>query len=215
MQFVHKCTQNIKNKVLLTCNYSKAQVMKRLQVIKILVFSFIILISTTSCTKDDVNDNKEFAEISVSLKSTTNNLNKVYLDIEDVQLRVKEDADAPNAWVSLDAINTGTHNVSDLKDDFVLSLVSYFEIKSAYIYEIRLVLDDNNFIDINQTLFSLDIAEIGNATPSNLVNIAFESNRIYDIVINLNLEESISFNETENMMVLHPKLYTEIRQIQY
>ncbi|WP_458628425.1 DUF4382 domain-containing protein [Winogradskyella sp. PC D3.3] len=189
--------------------------MKRLQVIKILVFSFIILISTTSCTKDDVNDNKEFAEISVSLKSTTNNLNKVYLDIEDVQLRVKEDADAPNAWVSLDAINTGTHNVSDLKDDFVLSLVSYFEIKSAYIYEIRLVLDDNNFIDINQTLFSLDIAEIGNATPSNLVNIAFESNRIYDIVINLNLEESISFNETENMMVLHPKLYTEIRQIQY
>ncbi|SDG84158.1 DUF4382 domain-containing protein [Winogradskyella thalassocola] len=190
--------------------------MKHLQTIKFLVLTFIILTSATSCSKDDMgNKNSQLAAVSVSLKSTTQDLNKVYLDIEDVQIRVKEEKTATNAWVSLNAINTGTHNVSALNDDAQLQLVDFAEIESAYVYEIRIVLSDNNFIDINQTLFSLDVLDKGNATPSNLVNTEFQSNHIYDIVIDLNLDESISFNATDNMMVLNPKLYTQIRDIQY
>ncbi|EPR73991.1 hypothetical protein ADIWIN_0951 [Winogradskyella psychrotolerans RS-3] len=189
--------------------------MKHLQAIKFLVFTFIILTSATSCSTDDIDNSDQLAAVSVSLKSTTQDLNKVYLDIEDVQIRVTEEKSAANAWVSLNAINTGTHNVSALINDAQLQLVNYFEIESAYVYEIRIVLGDNNFIDIDQTLFSLDVADKGNSTPSNLVNSDFESNHIYDIVIDLNLDESISFNASDNMMVLNPKLYTEIRDIQY
>lgn len=213
---MHKNTQNIPNEVSLLCNYSIPQIMKHLQTIKFLVLTFIILTSATSCSKDDMgNKNSQLAAVSVSLKSTTQDLNKVYLDIEDVQIRVKEEKTATNAWVSLNAINTGTHNVSALNDDAQLQLVDFAEIESAYVYEIRIVLSDNNFIDINQTLFSLDVLDKGNATPSNLVNTEFQSNHIYDIVIDLNLDESISFNATDNMMVLNPKLYTQIRDIQY
>ena len=211
---MHKNTQNIPNEVSLLCNYSIPQIMKHLQAIKFLTFTFIILISATSCSKDEMDNTDQLAAVSVSLKSTTQDLNKVYLDITDVQIRVTEEKSASN-WVSLNAINTGTHNVSALNADNQLQLVSYFEIKSAYVYEIRIVLGDNNFMDIDQTLFSLDVADKGNATPSNLVNTEFESNHIYDIVIDLNLDESISFNASDNMMVLNPKLYTEIRDIQY
>jgi len=210
---MHKNTQNIPNEVSLLCNYSIPQIMKHLQAIKFLTFTFIILISATSCSKDEMDNTDQLAAVSVSLKSTTQDLNKVYLDITDVQIRVTEEKSASN-WVSLNAI-TGTHNVSALNADNQLQLVSYFEIKSAYVYEIRIVLGDNNFMDIDQTLFSLDVADKGNATPSNLVNTEFESNHIYDIVIDLNLDESISFNASDNMMVLNPKLYTEIRDIQY
>ncbi len=212
---MHKNTQNIPNEVSLFCNYSIPQIMKHLQTIKFLVFTFIILVSVTSCSKDDTDSNAQLAAVSVSLKSTTQDLNQVYLDIADVQVRVKQEKSTTDAWVSLNAINTGTHNVSALNDDAQLLLVDYSEIESAYIYEIRIVLDDNNFININQTLFSLDVADKGNSTPSNIVNSEFEANHLYDIVIDLDLDESISFNTSDNMMVLNAKISTEIRDIQY
>lgn len=214
MQFMHKNTQNIPYEVSLSCNYSIPQIMKHLHTLKVLVFTFIILTSTMSCSKEDTdNGNTSIAAVSVSLKSTTEDSNKVYLDIADVQIRVKEGT--ANDWVSLEAINTGAQNISALNNDTQLQLVDFVEIESAYVYEIRIVLGDNNFMDINQTLVSLDVTDKGSDTPSNLVHTAFEANHIYDIVLDLNLDESISYNASDNMMVLNPKLYTEIRQIEY
>ncbi|WP_405574155.1 DUF4382 domain-containing protein [Winogradskyella sp. Asnod2-B02-A] len=184
--------------------------MKHLQSLKFVVLSLIILVNFTSCTKDDMGRDTNKAAITVSLKSSTNNLNNVFLDIEDVQVKVKEDGDASNAWVSLNAINLGTHNVSDLISETELLLVDHFEINETFIYEIRLVLGDNNFINSDETLISLGLAE--NAVASNLIETEFERNHIYQLVINLDIDESIEFAEEENMMVLNPKLYTEIRK---
>ena len=202
-------------KVSLICNYSKSQIMKHLQPIKSFFFTLVILACFTSCTKDDLNEDLNFSSVSVKLKSTTGELDKVYLEIEDVQLRVKEDGNLANAWLSLNAINKGTHNAYDLKEDSELQLVEDFQIESTYIYEIRLVLGDNNFIDLDNILQSLDVTNLGNATPSNLVRTELVKNRFYDFIIDIDIDKSISFNEEENMMVLNPKLYTEIRQIQY
>jgi hypothetical protein len=189
--------------------------MKHLQSIKVLFIILIILVSSTSCTEDDVNGDSNLVAVSVKLKSTIGELDKVYIEIEDVQLRVKNNDHTPNAWVSLNAINKGTYNACDLRGDSELLLVDNFEIESTYIYEIRLVLGDNNFIDLNNTLHSLDISNLGNATPSNLVRTELVKHRLYDFVIDIDIDESVSFNEDENMMVLNPKLYTEIRQVQY
>jgi len=84
--------------------------MKYLQLIKPLFFTLAILVCSTSCTKDDLNEDRNFSSVSVKLKSTTGELNKVYLEIEDVQLRVKENGDLASAWLSLNAINKGTYN---------------------------------------------------------------------------------------------------------
>ncbi|WP_296380284.1 DUF4382 domain-containing protein [Winogradskyella sp.] len=189
--------------------------MKHLQPIKSLVFTLIILVCFTSCTKDNVNADNNLTAITVKLKSTTGELDKVYVEIEDVQLRVKENGSTSNAWVSLNAINSGTYNVYDLIEDSELLLADNFEIESTYIYEIRLVLGDNNFIDLNNTLHSLDVSNLGNATPSNLVRTELVKNRFYDFIIDIDIDKSVSYNEDESMMILNPKLYTEIRQIQY
>ena len=189
--------------------------MKHLQSLKLLLFSLIILASFTSCTKEDINNDAPLSTITVKLKSTTGELDKVYIEIEDVQLRVKENENSSNAWVSLNAINQGTYNVFDLRTDSELLLADDFEIESSFIYEIRLVLGNNNFIDLNNTLHSLDVSRLGNATPSNVMRTELIPNRFYDFVIDIDIDESVSYNEDENMMVLNPKLYTEIRQIQY
>lgn len=185
--------------------------MKPIQTIKLFVFTLII-INFSSCAKDDINNDSEYAGITVSLKSDSSELKKVFLEIEGVQVKVKEDGSLPNAWVNLSTINTGTHDVSDLRSESELLLVNNSEIKSTFIYEIRLVLGDNNFMNINETLVSLDVIENGNATPSNLIENEFEGNHFYNIMINLDIDASISFNETENMMTLNPKLFTEVRK---
>ncbi|WP_178987013.1 DUF4382 domain-containing protein [Winogradskyella schleiferi] len=184
--------------------------MKHLQSLKIIVLSLMILISFSSCSKDDMTRDKQNAAITVSLKSDSGILNTVFLEINDVQVRVKEDGTLPNAWISLDAINLGTHNVSNLTNASELLLVDHFEMKPTFIHEIRLVLGDQNFIDVNDTLMSIAIAE--EASVSNLVKRGFEGNHMYQVVINLDIDESVSFNEDENMTILNPKLYTEIRK---
>ena len=182
---------------------------------KSLLFFLILIASFTSCSTDEVNSETELSGISVKLKSTAGEFDKVFVDIKDVQLKVKEDGNAPDAWVSLNSINKGTHNIFDLRDDSSLLLVSNFEVKSSYIYEIRLVLGDNNFIDLDNTLHNLDITNLGNSNPSNLVRMDLIPNRFYDITIDIDIDKSLSFDEDQNMMVLNPDLYTEIRQIQY
>lgn len=215
VQFVYKNTQNHRIKVFLLSNYSIPQIMKHLQAINQLFFSVLILLCSTSCSKDDINVNENVTSITVKLKSSNSVLNKVYINIEDVQLKIKEDESVSDAWLSLNAINQGTYNICDLKEDNPLLLVDDLEIDANFIYEIRLVLGDNNFMDINNVLHSLDVANYGNATPSNLISTQLDSKRRYDFVIDMDIDESVSFNEDENMMVLNPKLYTAIRQIQY
>lgn len=184
--------------------------MKHLQSLKHVALLLIFLVSYTSCTKDDMVNDGQKAAITVSLKSGSSELNNLFLEINDVQVNVKEGSETSNSWVSLNTINTGTHNVSDLSSESELLLVDHFEINPAYIHEIRLVLGDNNFIDINNTLISLEIAE--NASASNLIKSEFDGNHIYQIVINIDIDESIQFNDDDNMIILNPKLYTEIQK---
>ena len=186
--------------------------MNHLQSIKTIVLSLVFLISYTSCTKDDLGRDGNKAAITVNLKSNLSDYDDVYFDIEDVQIKVKEDGSLPNAWMSLNTINTGTHNVSELRSDSQLLLVDHFEVNPTYIYEVRLVLGDNNFMNVNDVLVNLDITSSGNGTPSNLIKRDFEASYIYQLEINIDLDESVSFNDDENMMILDPKLYTEIRK---
>lgn len=212
MQLVYKNTQNIRIIVLLICNYSISQIMKYLRPIKSFFFILIILVGFTSCTEDDLRSGEGLANINVNLKSTAGDYDKVFVEIEDVQLKVKEDENAANAWLSLNTINKGTHNLFDLREDSELLLADNYEMKPTYIYEIRLILGDNNFIDINNILYSFDTTDLSNFKPSNKVQLNLDPNHIYDFEINIDIDESIGFDEALNTIILNPEMYTEIRK---
>ncbi|MHA7841996.1 MAG: DUF4382 domain-containing protein [Winogradskyella sp.] len=185
--------------------------MKQFQFFKALLILTAVL-SATSCSKDDIQDNNQSTQITVKLKSSNQPSSKLYLDIEDVQIRIVENSNSTSSWKSLNTISQGVFNVSDLKEDNTLLLVDDFEIEATYVYEIRLVLGDNNFMNISNVLHSLDL---GNAKPSNIIETQLNSKRRYDMVIDIDLEKSVSYNQEENIMILNPKLYTAIRQIEY
>jgi Domain of unknown function (DUF4382) len=187
--------------------------MKQFRPVKALFLFLMISLFITSCSKEEIKHSGEMSSVTVNLKSTIGELNNVFIDIKAVELRVKLEENAPNAWVNLETINQGTHNTSELEVQLIL--VNDFIINSTNIYEIRLVLGENNFINLNNVLHNLDIADLGNSKPSNLLDTELIANRFYDFVIDIDIDNSISFNEDENMMILDPQLYTEIRQYQY
>jgi len=186
--------------------------MSYLQTVKSFFFIIIILVCSISCTKESMRSGEQLASVTVKLKSTTGNYSNVFIDIKDVQLKVNEDEAGENVWLSLNTINTGTYNLFDLSGDSGLLLVNNFELKPTYIYEIRLVLGENNFIDINNVLYHFDVTDLGHLKPSNLVELKLTSNYIYDFEIDIDIDESVSFNETQNTMILDPEIYTEIRK---
>lgn len=177
----------------------------------LLIFSFLFV----NCSEDSIDGPKDFTNISVRLKSTSSVYGKVYLDIEGVQLRVKSEDGISSFWTDLNTINIGTHNACDLDESSPLILVDDEEIRADYVFEIRLVLGDNNFININNVLHNLDVSELGNALPSNLIETQLNAKRRYDMVVDINIDQSISFDADENTMVLDPILFTAIRQIEY
>lgn len=189
--------------------------MKQFQPIKALFLFVMITLCTTSCSKEDMRSGAEMSSITVNLKSTVGELDNVFIDIQNVQLRVKPDENEPNAWVSLQTMNQGTYNTNEISLGSELLLVNDFQINSTSIYEIRLVLGENNFINLNNVLHNLDVTDLGNSRPSNVLDTELKPNHFYDFIIDINVDRSINFNEAENMMILDPKLYTEIRQFQY
>lgn len=189
--------------------------MKYFQRIKPILFTVIILGFFTSCSKEELENDAQLTNVSVKLKTVTSELKKVYIDIDDIQLKVRQEGNTPATWLSLEAINNGIHNTSDLNNENALLLVDNFSVKAGYIYGIRLVLGENNFMDIDNVLHSLDVSDLGNSNPANTFSIQLEPNKYYDFLIELNVDQSITYDESSSMMVFNPKIQTEIRQFQY
>lgn len=182
------------------------------QLIKALFILCVMCLSFTSCSTDDSKLNTDTTSITVKLKSTLGELDKVFLDVVDVQIRVSASEQESGEWLSLNAINLGVCDTSTISQETQLLLVDNFDLNTDYFHEIRLVLGENNFMNIGNVLHALDV---NNATPSNLIKTRLSSNGRYDVVIDIDIDESVSYDDEENMMVLTPKIYTAIRQFEY
>jgi hypothetical protein len=185
--------------------------MKTLPKFKILVISVLTLFLMTSCSSELETETFESSTlVTVKLQGTPSVFNKANLEVIDVQLRVLEDESNPNAWVSLNTVNTGIHDLTKITDDTVVTLVDFEEIPSEFIYNIKLVFGDSNTVVKNGLEYVLDIApEFDNASV-NIVGKQLMSNKVYDFVLVFDTDESIKIS-SEGTANLNPKMSTEMR----
>lgn len=78
-----------------------------------------------------------------------------------------------------------------------------------------MVLGENNFMDIDNVPHSLDVSDLGNSNPANTVSTQLEPNKYYGFLIELNVDQSITYDESSSTMVFNPKIQSDIRQFQY
>lgn len=177
---------------------------------KALLISLLVIMLLTSCSKEDESSPIENSLVNVKLYGTQTQLNRFNLDILDVELRVLEDETDPNAWLSLNAINTGIHDLTDFTDNQVITLVDFEQVPSEFVYTIKLVLGDNNTVVKNNIEYVVSIeSEYGNASV-NVIEKQLVENKLYEFTIELNIDESLSFSP-QNEVKLNPKMNTLAR----
>lgn len=178
---------------------------------KILVIGLLTLFFMTSCSHELETETFENSSlITVKLQGTPSTFNKVNLEIIDVQLRVLEDETNPNAWLSLNTVNTGIHDLTKITDNTVVTLVDFEEIPSEFIYNIKLVFGDHNTVVENGIEYILDINSEFNNASVNIVEKQLISNKVYDFVLVFDTDNSIEMSSEGNAN-LNPKMSTEMR----
>ncbi len=147
---------------------------------KTLLLSLAVLVLLSSCTKEDDSSALENSLVNVRLVGTQTQLSRFNLEILDVQLRVLEDETDPNAWLSLNAINTGIHDLTNYTGNELISLVDFEQVPSEFIYSIKLVLGDENTLIKNGVQYTVDVeAEFSNALV-NILEKQLVENKLYD-----------------------------------
>ena len=184
--------------------------MKFLLKLKIVLLCLIFLSLFTNCTKEEESSPIENSLVNVKLLGTQSQLNRFNLEILDVQLRVLEDETDPNAWLSLNAINTGIHDLTDFTGNQVITLVDFEQVPSEFIYNIKLVFGDENTLVKNGVEYIIDIESDYDHASVNVLEKQLVENKLYDFTIELNIDESVRF-PSQNEAKLNPKMNTEMR----
>ncbi|MEH6536973.1 MAG: DUF4382 domain-containing protein [Psychroserpens sp.] len=181
---------------------------------KTAIYSLLFLFLVTSCSKEyDTETFENSSLVTVKLQGTQSVFSKVNIDVLEVQFRVLEDKNDPNAWMTLNTINTGIHDLTNITDSQIVTLVDFDEVPSEFIYSIKLVLGDQNSAIKNSVEYVLDMAPEHENGPVNIVEKQLKANSLYEFVIEFNLDDSIELT-SEGNAELNPKMNTLLRRFE-
>lgn len=181
--------------------------MKFYKAYKITILSILSLFFLSSCSKEDIADTSQNSLVNVKLKGTQSQLSELNIEVLDVQFRVLEDETDPNAWVSLNTINTGVHDLTNLTQDELMPLVDFQEVPSGFIYNIKIVYGNQNMVVMDGVEYTLNMSSECQNASINIIEKQLNVNTLYEFVLEFETNNSISFSSDGNAN-LDPKMNT-------
>ncbi|MEL0455150.1 DUF4382 domain-containing protein [Flavobacteriaceae bacterium SZ-1-7] len=186
--------------------------MNMIKNLKITLFS-ILLISFLGCE----NKNDEMATsgvqptITVKLVDAPGEFKAVNVEVVDVMIKMDDDSDNENGWMSLDAQNE-TVNLLDFTGGITKVLVDKFPIPAGTLSQMRLVLGDGNTIVIENDQevdeeFDLKTPSAQQSGLKLKVNSVIEPGYAYDFILDFDVEKSIVIAGNSGNIILKPVLY--------
>jgi hypothetical protein len=185
--------------------------MKTLKRIK-LVLPLLLIPLLFGCNDSQSSDPNAIAPtISIRLVDAPGDYEAVNIEIVDVMIKMNNDNDDDNGWLSLEA-NNETVNLLDFTGGFSKVLVERFPIPTGTLSQMRLVLGDGNTIVIKND--SNENEEFNLKTPSAQqsglklkVNTLIEEGYTYDFILDFDVEKSIVRAGNSSNIILKPVLY--------
>lgn len=158
-----------------------------------------------SCNDDSnsVNDSG-MSNISIKLVDDPGDFDNVFIDVQDVMVKVNDDSDGDQGWVSLDPINTGVYDLLDLTGGVNVLLVDDFQIPSGMLNQIRLVLGEDNTVVIDGETFPLNTPSAQQSGLKIQVNQVLEPNFTYNFILDFDADESIVIAGNSGNINLRP-----------
>ena len=182
--------------------------MNKLNLYKIVVMLLFAALFT-SCSKESTSFDVQQANISVKLFDAPGDFDKVYVEIKDVLLLIIDDKTIPNCWLSLNA-KAGVYDLLDLTGGVEALLVDNLSVKTRMVYEIYLVLGDNNSIVTNGKTLPLFTPSIHQKGLQIRVEQDLKPNRDYTFLLDFDVDQSILKTNTPDYIILKPEIRSNI-----
>ena len=185
--------------------------MKTLKRIKLVLLLFLIPLLFGCNSSESSEINAIAPTISIRLVDAPGDYEAVNIEIVDVMIKMNNDNDDDNGWLSLEA-NNETVNLLDFTGGFSKVLVERFPIPEGTLSQMRLVLGDGNTIVIKNDSNENEafILKTPSAQQSGLklkVNTLIEEGYTYDFILDFDVEKSIVRAGNSSNIILKPVLY--------
>ncbi len=186
--------------------------MKTLKQLKF-ILPLLLLTFVFGCKDSDSDGvSAEAPKISVRLVDAPGDYAGVNVEIVDVMIKMNDDSDSEEGWMSLDA-EGGMVDLLDFTGGFSKVLVDRFPIPAGTLSQMRLVLGDGNTIDIEVdeegTVENYPL-KTPSAQQSGLkikIDAVIEEGFTYDYVLDFDVEKSIVMAGNSGNIILKPVIY--------
>lgn len=184
----------------------------KLQNVLKLFFLSLLLMFTFGCNDTESSGIKKGAPtISIMLVDTPGDFDAVNVEVVDVMIKMDDDSDDENGWISLEA-NSKIINLLDLTAGVNEVLVERFPIPVGTLKQMRLVLGDGNTIVIKNDSDEPETFDLvtPSAQQSGLklkMNAVIEEGFTYDFILDFDVEKSIVIAGNSGNIILKPVLY--------
>ena len=184
--------------------------MKTLNKFKLIICSLLLVTFFNCNNSESSNGSLEQPTISVRLVDEPGDFEAVNVEVVDVMIKMDNDSDDDNGWISLEAQNE-TVNLLDFTGGLSKVLVDKFPIPAGTLTQMRLVLGDGNTIviknDANEDeTFDLKTPSAQQSGLKLKVDALIEEGFTYDFVLDFNVDKSIVFAGNSSNIILKPVL---------
>lgn len=159
-----------------------------------------------ACNKTEANGT---ARMQVYLTDAPGDYEAVYIDVQDVKINTS--TDSSSGWTSLQGVRRGTYNLLDLvngKD----TLLSDATIPSGRIQQIRLILGNQNFVQVNGEKIKLETPSAQQSGLKLNIHQDVEAGTSYKLIMDFDVAKSI--RETGNgKYILKPTIRTILKAV--
>lgn len=164
---------------------------------KNLLFIFSILLVFTACTKSSTDSSN--ATLNVRLVDAPVAYDKVYIDIQDVQVKVTSDTNE-SGWTSLNVSRKGVYNILDFRNGLD-TLLGSISLPAGTISQLRLVLGNNNSVVYNGVTTSMQTPSSQQSGLKLQINSTFLSGLTYTLWIDFDASKSIVHTGNNNFIL--------------
>jgi len=177
--------------------------MRTFKNLKLFILS-LLLLTFFNCTNDSNNATNPdgMARITIKLVDAPGDYDQVFVDIEDVMIKMNDDGDG-EGWVSTGATG-GEYDLLTLTGGQQAILVDDYEVLAGELSQIRLVLGDDNYVVKDGEQFDLKTPSAQQSGLKLKVNQEVEGGYLYAFVLDFDVEKSIVNAGNSGNIILKP-----------
>lgn len=160
--------------------------------IKFYVLSFSVItfmsVSIIGCNSND--DSAQTSRVSVRMTDAPGDYDEVNVDVQDVLIKADTNNDDGNGWVSIGNVSPQVYNLLELTGG-VNVLLADNEVPSGYLWQIRLLLGDNNTVVKDGVTYPLNTPSAQQSGLKLKINQTLVGGVTYDFLLDFDVEHSI------------------------